>query len=272
MGQWIPARNMTEGIEVNDSFEFDGPQGIDPEVFDDLQELKSRTVNEFGEIEEDSIEDDSDTVSDLMDLEEDMTFAQESTSRRDNAQSLAQPRTIPQTHGTRNQQNSWLKRSHLAPNETDQEFELFTVFCNCGEGRSIQYISQLSNLQVNVVTKIAQKNCWKLRVADYDRYRMAQKLKEAESARHERHMRKLEEYRQQQETLGHQLSLNAAHIASLANKKLRSMLDSEQEIELRDMPSLLNTASKLAEVGKNLQSSALGVDQLLAAIEEAEIH
>jgi hypothetical protein len=49
------------------------------------------------------------------------------------------------------------------------------------------------------------------------------------------------------------------------------MLDSEQNLDVRDLPSMLNAASKLAEVGKNLQSNALGVDQLLAAIEESEV-
>jgi hypothetical protein len=48
------------------------------------------------------------------------------------------------------------------------------------------------------------------------------------------------------------------------------MLDSDQNLDVRDMPSMLNAASKLAEVGKNLQGGALGVDQLLAAIEESD--
>jgi hypothetical protein len=40
---------------------------------------------------------------------------------------------------------------------------------------------------------------------------------------------------------------------------------------MRDIPGLLNSAAKLAEVGKSLQSGALGVEQLLVALEEADI-
>jgi hypothetical protein len=96
-------------------------------------------------------------------------------------------------------------------------------------------------------------------------------MAEVEGERHKLHLRKLEEYREQQETIGQQLSLSAARIAYLANRKLTNMLDSDQDLDTRDLPSLLNAASKLAEVGKNLQGNALGVDQLLAAIEESDI-
>ena len=81
-------------------------------------------------------------------------------------------------------------------------------------------------------------------------------------------MKKLEKYRQDQESLGQQMTLNAARIAFISNATLEKMLSSETDIDIRDLPSMLNTAAKLAEVGKTLQSSALGVDNLLAAIEE----
>jgi hypothetical protein len=37
---------------------------------------------------------------------------------------------------------------------------------------------------------------------------------------------------------------------------------------MRDLPALLNAAAKAADMGRNLQSSSLGVDQLLVALEE----
>ncbi|MFN9912112.1 MAG: hypothetical protein ACK53L_05990, partial [Pirellulaceae bacterium] len=90
-------------------------------------------------------------------------------------------------------------------------------------------------------------------------------------SKHKLHMQKLEVYREEQEALGKQLSLNAARIAFLANSTLSKMLSEEQNLDVRDLPSILNTASKLAEVGKNLQGGALGVEQLLNAIEESEV-
>ena len=48
------------------------------------------------------------------------------------------------------------------------------------------------------------------------------------------------------------------------------MLDEDRTLDARDLPGMLNVAAKLADVGKNLQSTALGVDNLLVALEEAD--
>jgi hypothetical protein len=140
-----------------------------------------------------------------------------------------------------------------------------------GGGRSLQYVSQITNFSISKLQQVAKRNNWLVRVGDFDRYQLSKKLNEAQDARHQKHLSRLEAYREQQEQIGHQLSLNAARIAYLADRKLTKLLDSEQDLDVRDLPSMLNAASKLAEVGKNLQSNALGVDQLLAAIEESEV-
>jgi len=164
----------------------------------------------------------------------------------------------------------WHKRSLLAPNETDREFLLFNYYISNPGGRSATCISRLSNLGIHTIQKISAKNNWKQRAEDYDRHIMVQKLKQAETQRHQLHLQKLEKYRQDQEALGQQMTLNAARIAFLSNVTLEKMLTEEKDLDIRDLPTMLNTAAKLAEVGKTLQSSALGVDNLLAAIEEAD--
>jgi hypothetical protein len=95
-------------------------------------------------------------------------------------------------------------------------------------------------------------------------------MKQVQTSKHELHLRKLDKYREEQEALGQQLTLNAARIAFLANSTLSKMLDEDRELDARDLPGMLNVAAKLADVGKNLQSTALGVDNLLVALEEAE--
>lgn len=217
---------------------------------DDVPSVNNLLTDEYGEL-----------------IDEDILQDEDNSNPSSN---LAQPNIQSHKQNT-NLDQSWLKNSRLADNETDKEYQMFNIFLNSGGGRSIQYVAEITNLSINTIQKVAAKNKWQLRASDYDRHQLALKLKEAQGARHERHMLKLEAYRQQQESLGHQLSLNAARIAFLANSKLSQMLDREESIDIRELPSLLNTASKLAEVGKNLQGSALGVDQLLAAIEEAEV-
>lgn len=244
-----------------------------------------RKVNEFGEYEDDedfnaegsvdlADEEPTESGQDYQEPTHSLTDTSNEVESAANKRNLiSEPQNLlNQTDRSANSSNyTWLKNSVLSPTETDKEFEIFSCFVRCGGGRTLTYVSQITNLGLDKVRKIAARNNWVQRAADFDRHQLSRRMAEVEGERHKLHLRKLEEYREQQETIGQQLSLSAARIAYLANRKLTNMLDSDQDLDTRDLPSLLNAASKLAEVGKNLQGNALGVDQLLAAIEEADV-
>ena len=226
--------------------------------FEDVLDTNGN-LNEYGEVEDDNVDD----VDFVDNSQETNTLNTEGTNLALHTSQAKHSTSLPRD-------KSWSKRSYLAPNETDKEFEMFKIYCLYGGGRSHLYIAQITNTQPTTVQKVASRNNWQRRTQDYDRAKLAEKIKQSQDSKHELHIRKLEAYRQEQEALGKQLTLNAARIAFLANTSLSKLIDEEKELDIRDLPSILNTASKLAEVGKNLQSSSLGVDNLLAAIEEAE--
>lgn len=165
---------------------------------------------------------------------------------------------------------SYLIRSGGAVNESQKEFQMFQFFLECGSGRSTLYLSNVFNLSDNKVTEVANKNHWKQRAADYDRDMLAEKIRCEQNTRAIEHKRKLEQYRETQEFLGRSLTNDAAKLAMLASRTLDDYINSERQIDMRDIPSILNSAAKIAEVGKSLQSGALGVEQLLVALEEAD--
>jgi hypothetical protein len=135
---------------------------------------------------------------------------------------------------------------------------------------SYRYLSITYNLPEEHILKIATKNCWAKRAAEYDRHQLQLKLQLEQDERAKIHKQKLEDYREQQEFLGRSLSADAAKIAALVSQSLDSMLANNRGLDVRDIPAILNAAAKAAEMGRNLQSSALGVDQLLTALEEYE--
>jgi len=242
-----------------------------------------RKVNEFGEYEdeEDTNLGDSSEYAEA-ELSETDQGSQEHThlltdtsscveEAANKSSNLSEPQNLSNPNRNTNRNATWLKNSVLATSETDKEFEIFSCYVRLGGGRSVSYVSQITNVSIEKLKKIATRNSWVQRAADFDRYQLSTKMAEVQDERHKLHLKKLEEYREQQEQIGQQLSLSAARIAYLANRKLINMLDSDQDLDTRDLPSLLNAASKLAEVGKNLQGNALGVDQLLAAIEESDV-
>lgn len=248
--------------------------GIDDGTLDDIDE--NLNVNEYGEIEDEPSEDEpledepseDGNVDNTLDVNSSNFNDETPTSQSTNISHPANPTQNPSTPSLA---KTWSKRSKLAPNETDKEFEMFKVYCMYGGGRSHQYVSQITNFGLSSIRSIAQRNQWARRSGDYDRWQLSRRIQESQDSKHKLHMQKLEVYREEQEALGKQLSLNAARIAFLANSTLSKMLSEEQNLDVRDLPSILNTASKLAEVGKNLQGGALGVEQLLNAIEESEV-
>ena len=233
--------------------------------FEDLDEMATTlesNLNEYGEIE-DELEDN------LASSNEDFIESNLKDKCLDTEDPIA-VRIEPTTTNISQGDNSWVKRSYLAGNETDKEFELFKLYCMYGGGRSLQYISTVSNATLSSLNRVSVKNNWKRRSEDYDRAELVKKMKQVQTSKHELHLRKLEKYREEQEALGQQLTLNAARIAFLANSALSKMLDEDRTLDARDLPGMLNVAAKLADVGKNLQSTALGVDNLLVALEEAD--
>lgn len=165
---------------------------------------------------------------------------------------------------------SWLQKPREAINETEKEYLIFKSWLESGTGRSKTYISKVYNLPESTIYKIATKNNWDLRASDYDRHQL-QIMAAAENTRRAvEHRRKLEEYRQQQEFIGRSLSSDAAKLAAIVGNTLDRFMSSDREIDIRDLPAVLNAANKAAEVGRNLQSSSLGVDQLLTALEEVD--
>lgn len=239
----------------------DNAQQISQEVEENFTD---KVTNEFGEL------------VDEAELEQEVASPEIVNYADDEDDGLAQTNPIPESrqlgsNATSQRTATWLKGSVLSISESEKEFEMFSCYCRLGGGRTLKYVAEITNLSIDKVKKVALRNNWQQRAADFDRYQLSQKINLAQEERNKRHLQRLEEYRQQQEQIGQQLSLSAARIAYLANRKLTEMADSEQNLDVRDLPSMLNAASKLAEVGKNLQGNALGVDQLLAAIEEAEV-
>lgn len=252
-------------------------QSIDPPLmesnsFDDLKDLEQRMLEEFEEELTSNVDEYGEIIDDADNAEdfEGNNFEGSADTTDTLVDQVAVSGTSKATSNTSdNSDKSWSKRSYLARNETDKEFEMFKLWCLKGSGsRSLKYISTITNITPNAIHKISQKNNWQRRSQDYDRAMLVLKAKEAEGSRHELHLRKLEQYREEQEALGQQLTLNAARIAFLANNTLAKMLSEDKELDARDLPSMLSTAAKLADIGKNLQSTALGVDNLLAAVEE----
>jgi hypothetical protein len=198
-------------------------------------------------------------------LEEDLSrIDEEDFADEDISSSLQDP------YSATNKLQSWDYRSRIAPREGEKDFAMFCLYRDSGSGRSTKYISLIYNLSETRILKIAARDNWGKRVADYDKYQLQLLMKEESSQRALEHKKKLEEYRLQQEFLGRSLTADAAKLAAIVSRSLDKFIAADADIDIKDVPGILAAASKAGDIGRNLQASSLGVDQLLAALEEVE--
>lgn len=195
---------------------------------------------------------------------------QEEDQAEDNTESGATMLIVPPAGAAAPENNSraWGFRQLRAYNETRKEWDLFKYYCGCGESRSITHVAQLFGLRPASVLAVSQKNHWILRSEAYDKFVLAKALRSEEKTRQAEHIRKLELFRQQQEFLGGAMTASAAKIMHLAQRRLDAMLSKDGAmISEAQLSQLMSVASKIAETGKTLTGTALGVDALLEAVE-----
>ena len=171
-----------------------------------------------------------------------------------------------------------------ATTESKFEYSLFQYYLKLGISRSLGMVFDFVNsgnlVEGTVPSKISvsfhklktiyKRNNWGERAKAYDFDNYNKDLIEAEKQREVEHREKLEEYRAKQEYIGAIASRNAAILLKMTNDKLVQMITSGETLRVEDLNSLGALAAKLADVGRNISSEALAVDQLLEVLESDE--
>jgi hypothetical protein len=237
--------------------------GDDEDPFEDDSPLAATSSPAESNYEELPHEESSD-LTDGVHLDDEQEESSESGTTMLTVQSAGEP-------AQNNFAKPWAFRQLRAYNETRKEWDLFKYYCGCGESRSITHVAQLFGLRPASVLAISKKNNWALRSEAYDKFVLAKALRSEEKTRQAEHIRKLEVFRQQQEFLGASMTSSAAKIMHLAQRRLDNMLSKDGAmISEAQLSQLLSVATKIAETGKALTGTALGVDALLEAVESNE--
>jgi len=164
----------------------------------------------------------------------------------------------------------WEFRKGGALNENEYEYNLFTTYLNLGGGRSKQYVSTLFKITKLRVEEIYRRNNWRYRSSIYDAKCLALANEDIDKQSILEHQKKLEQYRNQQEVIAQQASLTASKILSINLRKINEILENNETPTIQEVTFLGSLANKLAILGKDLGSQALGVDALLDAIDNVE--
>lgn len=190
----------------------------------------------------------------------------------------------PNSNNFNDNEKLYLFKCGDATTESKFEYSLFQYYLKLGISRSLGMVFDFVNsgnlVEGTVPSKISvsfhklktiyKRNNWGERAKAYDFDNYNKDLIEAEKQREVEHREKLEEYRAKQEYIGAIASRNAAILLKMTNDKLVQMISSGETLRVEDLNSLGALAAKLADVGRNISSEALAVDQLLEVLESDE--
>jgi hypothetical protein len=165
---------------------------------------------------------------------------------------------------------AWEYKQGNAHNETESEYNIFKTYLRLGSGRSFPYILKLFNLRKGTLSRICTNNNWKYRTKLYDLETLAIEHRDIDKEAMQLHQNKLNQYRQQQEFIARLASDAAARLLVINTKRIDKLMTSDEIVTIDELIGLSGVAQRMANLGKELGSQALGVDALLEAMEDIE--
>jgi hypothetical protein len=165
---------------------------------------------------------------------------------------------------------AWEYRSSWAPGERAKTYKMFQSFLDMGWERNIKSVALMYNVHKNTVYITAKKWKWVERAQLFDDYHKEHGAEAIKKARHDEHLKKLEEFRERTESLGSGLVTSGARLLQIALKSIAEMQANGETLDRRLISGALQAAAKVAETGRTLSAASIGVDEILNALNEDE--
>ena len=152
--------------------------------------------------------------------------------------------------------------------ESPAAFANFTAYCELGpEIRTIRKAAEITGAKLDAAERQASKWKWQARAAEHDAHQVRIQFQAIKSQREHQQREKIAAFRNEQERRAHAMGDLADLMMDLTAEKLQAMraageLPSEQQIA-----NLAKTVASLADMAMNLKATALGVDDLVEALE-----
>jgi hypothetical protein len=150
------------------------------------------------------------------------------------------------------------------PGETPKQFEAYCVYRNLEKKRSFERVSNELSKSSTLIKRWAAKNDWTERVTLYDFAQEKVNREILEDLNKEDHKRKLNKYRQENESLGKAFRSAGANLLSIVNERLNNLTEDEKKtLTIKDVNALAKSAEVCTTVGDKLLAESLAVEKLL---------
>jgi hypothetical protein len=165
---------------------------------------------------------------------------------------------------------AWDYRSSLALTETKMGWARMIYWFQLGSGRTYSKVAEHFNVSIPNIARIAKVYNWKVRLEAWNEHYILKQTEDFRVERHNKHMEKLEAFRERSEALGTGLISAGAQLLRAANKSINEMQETGETLDRRLIAGALNASAKVAEAGRVLMAQSLGVDALMSGLDGAE--
>ena len=154
--------------------------------------------------------------------------------------------------------------------ETQNAYRAFRVYLELGSQRTAKQVAEIASESINNVHNWATRYNWTERSAYYDAHQVSlwgQQVKEEFETTHKEELLK---FRKDQQRRAVSLGKVADLLIEVTSAKLEQMISEDDLIDSAQLAAVARTAGSLSEAAMNTAAAALGIDDLIEAINPEE--
>lgn len=167
--------------------------------------------------------------------------------------------TNPWDHGQGNSKRS--------VRENIDAYRSFRLYLEMGRDRSHARLSEVTQYKTEKIKNWSARYCWAPRAAAYDAHQISLWSSEARQDFEDSHKKELVKFKHDQQVRAEKLGKVADQLIQITSETLSDMIANGEPIESQQLAAVARTAAALAEAAMNTAATALGVDDLIEAIE-----
>tara|TARA_Y100000287_G_C14127492_1_gene308079 strand:+ start:232 stop:801 length:570 start_codon:yes stop_codon:yes gene_type:complete len=150
--------------------------------------------------------------------------------------------------------------------ESTEAYRCFRIYLELGRERNNKIAAEVAGQNKQIVDQYASKYQWAKRAAAWDAVRVTELSEEAREEFNTTHKKALIAFKKDTARRAESLGKVADLLITVTTDTLEDMVASGEPVDRQQLAAIANTAAKLAEVAMNTSAAALGVDDLIEAI------
>ena len=151
--------------------------------------------------------------------------------------------------------------------ESAKAYKAFTCYLELGDQRSLKKVERILGYGHEHLADMMKFYAWTDRAAAFDAAQVKARFNEVRENRAKEHREAIEKFRIEQERRAENMGQLADLMLDMTVDKMTAMRSAGEHISETSIANVARTVASLAEMSMNLKATALGVEDLTAALD-----